>query len=83
MVSDIEMQRYRDKKIRVCDKNSIPLFVYNQPFSKLFPSVRVEFKNSNKPSSPLGLHGTVVVARSRGIHKNYGSQKQGRTQELW
>ena len=23
-VSDIEMQRYKDKKIRVCDKNSIP-----------------------------------------------------------
>ena len=24
MVSDFEMQRYSDKKIRVCDKNSIP-----------------------------------------------------------
>ena len=26
MVSDIEMQRYRNKKIRICDKNSIPYF---------------------------------------------------------
>ena len=25
MVSDTEMQRYKDKKIRVCDRNSIPL----------------------------------------------------------
>jgi len=25
-VSDIEMYRYRDKKIRVCDKNSILLY---------------------------------------------------------
>ena len=24
-VSDIEMQRYKNKKIRVCDKKSIPL----------------------------------------------------------
>jgi len=28
-VSDIETQRYKDKKIRVCDKNSIPLKVEN------------------------------------------------------
>ena len=27
-VFEIEMQIYRDKKIRVCDKNSIPLFYF-------------------------------------------------------
>jgi len=38
------MQRYRDKKIRVCDKNSIPLFVisHRTPVQGMFIAGEIE-----------------------------------------